>query len=149
MQRAWIQGRGKVFHGCNLSFPGGAVARHPPAHAEDKDSVPWQGRSPGGGNGNPLQYSCLEYSMERSLGGYSPWGCKAADTTQPLGVHAFGHKSDCQIQRLFQYRWPLLVSMETAQAMSIIKDGFEATIATQLERYCCCCSCLLVPREMF
>ena len=63
----------------------------------------------------------------------------------PLAIRVPG-----QIQRLFQYRWPLPVSMETAQGMSIIKDGFEATIATQLERYCCCCcSCLLIPREMF
>lgn len=68
--------------------------------------------------------------MERSLGGYSPWGCKA-QLSHWACMHAFGHKSDCQIQWLFQYRWPLLVSMATAQAMSIIKDEFEATIATQ------------------
>ena len=39
-------------------------------------SVPGSGRSPGGGHGNPLQYSCLENPMERSLAGYSPWGHK-------------------------------------------------------------------------
>ena len=38
--------------------------------------IPELGRSPGGGQGNPLQYSCLENPMERSLVGYSPWGCK-------------------------------------------------------------------------
>ena len=43
------------------------------------------GRSPGEGNGNPLQYSCLEKSHEqKSLVGYSPWGCKESDTTQRL-----------------------------------------------------------------
>ena len=40
------------------------------------------GRSPGGGNGNPLQYSCLENPMDRGLVGYSPWGCKESDMTE-------------------------------------------------------------------
>ena len=34
-----------------------------PAHAGDEGSIPESGRSPGGGNGNPLQYSCLENPM--------------------------------------------------------------------------------------
>ena len=41
------------------------VAKNPPANAEDLGSIPGWGRSPGGGNGNPLQYSCLENSMDR------------------------------------------------------------------------------------
>ena len=41
-------------------------------------SIPGLGRSPGGGNGNPLQYSCLENPHgQRSLAGYSPWGPKS------------------------------------------------------------------------
>ena len=36
-----------------------------PASAGDMDSISGSGRSPGGGNGNPLQYSCLENSMDR------------------------------------------------------------------------------------
>ena len=47
-------------------------------------SIPGLGRSPGEGNGNPLQYSCLENSMERSLVGYSPWGHKELDTTEQV-----------------------------------------------------------------
>ena len=44
---------------------------------------PGLGRSLGVGNGNPLQYSYLENSMDkRSLEGYSPWGCKESDTTE-------------------------------------------------------------------
>ena len=46
-----------------------------PADAGDTDSVPSLGRSPGEGNGNPFQYSCLE-NPKRRLVGYSPWGCK-------------------------------------------------------------------------
>ena len=51
-----------------LSFPGGSAVKNLPARAgeaKDKGSVPGQGRSPGVGNGNPLQYSCLENSMDR------------------------------------------------------------------------------------
>ena len=48
----------------------------------DMDSVPESGRSPGGGHGNPLQYSCLENPRGlRSLVGYSPWGHKESDMT--------------------------------------------------------------------
>ena len=45
------------------------------------DLIPWLGRSPGEGNGNPLQYSCLENPMDR---GYSPWGRKELDMTEWL-----------------------------------------------------------------
>ena len=50
--------------------------------ARDSGSVPGSGRSPGGGHGHPLQYSCLENSQgQRSLAGYSPWGHKESDMT--------------------------------------------------------------------
>jgi len=41
------------------------VKINPPANAGDVDSIPGSCRSPGGGNGNPLQYSCLGNPMER------------------------------------------------------------------------------------
>ena len=49
-------------------FPIDSVVKRPPAsagEAGDRSLIPGSGRSPGGGNGNPLQYSCLEHSMER------------------------------------------------------------------------------------
>ena len=52
----------------HLDFPGGSAVKNLPANAgdtEDTGSVPGLGRSPGGGNGNPLQYSCLENPMDR------------------------------------------------------------------------------------
>ena len=53
---------------------------------------PGLGRSPGGGHGDPLQYSCLENPhRQRSLAGYSPWSCKESDTTERLStVHREG-----------------------------------------------------------
>ena len=41
------------------------IIKNAPANAGDQDSVPGSGRCPGEGNGNPLQYSCLENSMDR------------------------------------------------------------------------------------
>ena len=55
-------------------FPGGSVVKNPlpmhrvknlPANAGDVGSIPGSGRSPGEGNGNPLQYSCLGNPMDR------------------------------------------------------------------------------------
>ena len=49
-------------------FPGGSVGKNLPANASDSGepgSIPGLGRSPGEGNGNPLEYSCLENSMDR------------------------------------------------------------------------------------
>ena len=60
--------RGLLFSGVgNLSgsFHGDPEVKNPPAHAADMVSVPEWRRSPGGGNGNPLQHSCLENSMDR------------------------------------------------------------------------------------
>ena len=57
----------------------------------DSSLNPGSGRSLGlgGGNGSPLQYSCLEKSYgQRSLEGYSPWGCKESDTTEQLSTWA-------------------------------------------------------------
>jgi len=46
-------------------FPGGSLLKDPPVKARDSGLILGLGRSPGGGNGNPLQYSCLGNSMDR------------------------------------------------------------------------------------
>ena len=48
--------------------------------------IPGLERSPGKGNGNPFQYSCLENPMNRG-GGYSPWGCKELAMTEHTQAH--------------------------------------------------------------
>ena len=55
---------------CRQGFLGGTVVRNPPASAgdaRDAGSIPGSGRTPGEGNKNPLQYSCLEISMDRGI----------------------------------------------------------------------------------
>ena len=70
-----------------MGFPGGAEVKNLPANAGDAGSIPASGRSPGEGNGNPLQYSSLEKSHgQRSLVGYTPWGRKESDTTERLSL---------------------------------------------------------------
>ena len=55
-----------------------------PANAGDAGLIPGLGRFPGEGNGNPVQYSCLENPMDRGAWqpGYSPWGHKVSDMTE-------------------------------------------------------------------
>ena len=71
-------------------FPGGSVVKDLPVNAGDTRVAGWipgSGRSPAAGNGNPLQYSCLENPHgQRSLVGYSPWGHKESDTTEQLSA---------------------------------------------------------------
>ena len=63
----------------SLGFSGQESA----SNAGDLGSIPGLGRSPGGGHGNSLQYSCLENPHgHRSLVGYSPLGCTELDTTE-------------------------------------------------------------------
>ena len=50
-----------------MDFPGGSDGKESACNAEDPDSIPGLGRSPGEGNGNPLQYSCLENPMENPI----------------------------------------------------------------------------------
>ena len=53
-------------------------------NAGDPGSIPVLGRSPGEGNGNPVQYSCLENSVDRGAwqATYSPWGHEESDRTE-------------------------------------------------------------------
>ena len=67
----------------NEGFLGGSVVKNPPANAGDGDSIPGSGRPPGGGNGNPLEYSCLGNPMDRGGWQATVHGvAKESDTTQ-------------------------------------------------------------------
>ena len=56
------------------------MVENPPANAGDPGLIPGSERSPEEGNGNPLQYSCLENPMDRA--GFSPWGRTESDMTE-------------------------------------------------------------------
>ena len=63
------------------ALPGGSVVKNPPANAGDSGSISGSRRSPGEGNGNPVQYSCLGNPMERGPRGATVHGVAKSDTT--------------------------------------------------------------------
>ena len=66
---------------------GGSDSKESACNVRDLGLIPGLGRSPGGGHGNPLQYSCLENPHgQKSPAGYSPWGHKELDTTEQLSI---------------------------------------------------------------
>ena len=73
-----------------MGFPGGISGKQPTCQCrryKNAGSIPGSGRSPGEGNGNPFQYSCLQNPTarlpgQRSLMGYSPRGRKESDLTE-------------------------------------------------------------------
>ena len=70
----------------SAGFPGGSVVKNLADNARYMGLIPGSGRSPGGGNGNTLQCSCLENYMDSSLALCSRWGCKDLDTIQRLSM---------------------------------------------------------------
>ena len=63
-----------------IGFPGGSDGKESACNSGALGLIPESGRSPGEGNGNTLQYSCLENPMDRGAW----WGCKESDTTEQL-----------------------------------------------------------------
>ena len=77
-------------------FPGGSVVKNSPANAEDSGdagSIPGSGRSPGEGNDNLLQYSCLENSMERGAWWATVHGVQKSWTQLSACTHAHTHST--------------------------------------------------------
>ena len=71
---------------CGEGFPVGSVVKNLPARAgavSDMGSILGGGRSPGVGNGNPLQYSCLENFIDRGARQAEVYGVTESDTTLP------------------------------------------------------------------
>ena len=74
-----------------MGFLGGTVVKNLPANAEDArdmGSIPGLGRSPREGNGNPLQYFCLENSVDREAWQATAHRVAESDMTEQLSTHA-------------------------------------------------------------
>ena len=96
------------------------MVKDPPANArdtEDLGSIPGSGRSAEGGNGNPLQYSCLENAMNRGAGGLQSMGGKESDMIEAT-EHATYHQH-FKRRRLLEY--PYLTVFIKTQVIRLCK----------------------------
>ena len=89
----------------DVSFPSGSDSKESACKAGDLGLIPGLGRSPGGGHGNSLQYSCLEYPHgQRSLVSCSPRDHKESDTTERPSTAQYGMQDvSCTINWIFQF----------------------------------------------
>ena len=88
-----------------MGLPGGTVVKNSPSSAGDVaevGSIPVSGRSPGGGNGNPLQYSCLENPMDRGAWWATVHGVTKSRTQ--LNTHTQTHWLNSYTS-LFYFGW--------------------------------------------
>ena len=91
------------------SFPGVSVVKNLPPKGGDAGgvgSIPGLGRSPGGGHGNPLQYSSLENFMDRGA-----WGATVHRVTKSqiqLSMHACTHKTSRRCMSLWSLKLKML-----------------------------------------
>ena len=96
-------------------FPGGSLVKNPPAkvrYARDVGSIPGSGRSPGGGHGNPLQYSCLENPMGRGTWWATVHGVTKSWTQLSMpALHYLGYSSLRRTAKHFRCRHSRLRSL--------------------------------------
>ena len=97
-------------------FPHGSDSEESACNVGDLGSIPGLGRSPGGGYGHPLLYSCLENPYgQRSQAGSSPCGHKESDTTEPLSR---AHTARiCYVDRVY---WLILWYLMTLKFISFV-----------------------------
>ena len=97
--------------------PGGTVLKNPPASAgdtRDVGSIPRSGRSPGTGNGNPLQSSCLENLTGRGAL-WATWGCKELEAAEWLSTHTQEMKTvEKEVDRI--HVWSSCISPESVSS---------------------------------
>ena len=106
-----------IYFGCTqFSFPGGSVVKNLPADAENVGSIPWLGRSPGGGNGNPLQYSCQGNHMD--CGAW--WATVHGVTKTWIQLSDYTHV--CAQSQL----WHMNYQLQHIRSSSLIRDQTQA-----------------------
>ena len=104
------------------------VVKNPPANAgdaKDTDLIPGSGRSLGVGNGNPLQYSCLENFMDREPGRLQYMGIAELDMTEQLNMSTCIRKlerlSEClHIGSLVPIPLSLLLSISRLESQALL-----------------------------
>ena len=75
------------------------VVKNPPANAGEVGSIPGSGRSPGGGHGNPLQYSCLENPMDRGVWWATDHGVAEGCRLKWLSSHVHSYRLHSRLSK--------------------------------------------------
>ena len=121
--------------------PGDAVVKNPPANvrdAKDVGSILGSGRSPGGGNGNPLQYSYLENPMDRGAWWTTVHGVAELNTTEQLSTHTHTHTHTLYLHNEEDRLWSHIAWTLCGPCLSLLS----------LSQYCFCFMfCFLGPKE--
>ena len=123
-------------------FPGGSVVKNTPAHAGDVGLIPGSGRSPGEGNGNPLQYSCLGNPMDRGAGGLQSMGLQESRTRLSKRAHIHVCVSSWPSSQLprwpsWSWSWPLQPTLHRSQIILRVQPLFPPIWYSLVVWYCC------------
>ena len=107
-----------------VGFPGDPAGKESACHAGEAGLIPGSGRSPGEGNGNPLQYSCLENSMDRGA-----WQAT---------VHGITMRQDWTSKNIHTYRrtWHMIKTKWTVTAELNCKAGDQTCSGVTAGRHC-------------
>ena len=122
-----------MFSSCIVGFPGGSVVKNLPINAGALGSIPGSRKSPGEGNGNQLQYSCLGNPMDREA--WRPkvhGGLRESDRTERLSTHTW---CIVQLKCYFEFMIEVLkniklpmqqISLKVSQSsMSVLFNGTQ------------------------
>ena len=108
----------------------------------DLASIPGLRRSPGGGHGNPLQYSCLENPHERrSLAGQGPWGHKESDMTKHSTQHNLIYFISIQDFWSWDLSIPVKITEDSPQSFLSIWVLFSSIICCDAFSSILVCTC--------
>ena len=130
-----LRGRLQVWHPSRgLGFPGSSVVKNLPASARDVGLIPGSGRSPEGGQGNPLQYTCLENPMDRGAWRATVYGvAKESDMTETEQHHTaerptevFSDSEGLLAPFLFSPTAPLSSPVPPRKELIYLSDSFNS-----------------------
>ena len=104
-----------------LAFPGGSSSKESACNAGNLGLIPGSGRSPGGGHGNPLQYSCWENSMDRGA-----WGLTVHKVAKRLSnsyTHTHTHTHTIRLYQPSEF-----MSKSKAHALPLFQNAWSSSL---------------------
>ena len=127
-----------VYNYSPWGLPSGSDSKESDCNVGDPGLIPESGRSPGEGNGNPLQCSCLENFMDGETWWVArPWGCKESDTTEWL-THTHNYSSllwslaflciSCKSPLSFQILFESSLSLARSLSLLCLKKNHRSFI---------------------